>query len=656
MIRLAFTLFVILFYSFFISTIFKITIGRSIPLSYITLAYLMYVMSMFTRISFFKYLIVVSIILMMVYLLFLYKRKKINLKEIINLCLRPSLFVFIIFFIYLYFVLGNVQLSNIDDIGYWGTRVLDINRTDALYANEYTVFGGSNYPPFTALIEIVFIKLFGTFKQSYLILAQASFSFVLFLSLFDKYEIKDILKILITFVIVVCVTLMVQNNQSFGDHAFIYNSIYVDWLIGLITGKCLSLYYNFDKDINSSYIEMGIYEAALILVKQTALPLVVLIGVTGYIYLAIKNKRFFIKDNLKKYLIYIVGLPLIIYISWRFYFGFYGSSVSKKVLFTSLSILVAFFIVVLICLFLYKKYKQKINLKIVFYICLFLPMVLYAAALVFNSSVFGGNDNYNLSILLRFIDAYFTSSIFSHPFKISYYFISLFVTLCLLFIGQYRKKENEYYSIPVLYYFGSIGYASMILISYMFVFGYEGYTLVVFGRYMQTYTYGGIVLLALVLLSEGLNYIKMLGVVAFSLLFVEPDSVSTIIYDKDWQNYRTDAQIQALDDYFEYEYNGEKMAVFAQYDMRDLSLVGYLADEKKRNITYYGGIVEGDEERFDLAIEENEYAFVGSRDDLLVELWSKYSDEEPYNMSLYKINHDGENISIELICTWDDLK
>ena len=238
----------------------------------------------------------------------------------------------------------------------------------------------------------------------------------------------------------------------------------------------------------------------------------------------------------------------------------------------------------------------------------------------------------------------------------NYYLINLFITIVLFIIGKYRNKEKEYYSIPVQYYFGSLFYALMMLISYIFIFGYEGYSLVQFGRYMQTYTYSGITLLFLVLLNESLNYVKLLGITLISILFVEPNSVSSLIYNKDWQNYRSVAQIQALDDYFEYEYNGEKMAVFAQYDMRDLSLVGYLADEKKENITYYGGITKETKDEFDTAIEENEYAFIGTRDDLIVELWSKYSDEEPYNMSLYKINHDDNKISIELVYTWDDLK
>lgn len=661
MVRLAFTIFTILLLSVFLSITLNTSIGHNIPLSYIILAFLMFIMSMFTKISNFKYLVVIMSLVITTCLVFMHKNKKIEIKKIKELCLKPSLFVFFFFFIYLYIVTSNVQLSNIDDLGYWGTRVLDINRTDALYTKEYTVFSNFSYPPFTALIQIVFVKLFGKFEQSYLILAQASFSFSLFLILFDKFKnrLKEMAGILLTLVLIISVTLMVQKNQSFGDNAFIYNSIYVDWLMGLMLGKCMSLYYNFNKNEISSYIEIGLYESALILVKPTAIPLVILIAFTGYTYLALNAKTFLLtKNEFKRFLSCIIGLPTAFYLVWRIYFSIFSSNksqISSTMLFALIGIVVLVVFVVAICAVFYKRNKYKINLKFTFYVILFLPMVIYAILLTFKSSIFNGNDNYYISILVRFADAYFSSSIFTHPFKITYYFINLFVTLSLLGIGYLRKLDNDYYSIPVMFYFGSLGYAMMIMLSYMFVFGYEGYTLVVFGRYMQTYTLAAITLLILIVLNESLS-IKKMGIIAIlSLLFVEPDSLSTLIYNKDWKNYRTEAQIQAIDDYFEYEYKGEKMAVFAQYDMRDLSLIGYLADEKKANITYYEGITLEQEDRFDEAIANNECAFVGTRDDTLIELWKKYSEDEPYNMSLYKINHDGDMIALELIYTWDDL-
>ena len=662
MLRLCFTLFVLLFYSFFVGAVTNLTIGHSIPLSYILLAFLMFFISMITKVSNFKYFVLLSILLMSIALIIFNKKGKIKFKEALNKFLKPSLLIYVVFFIYLYFVIGKIQLSNIDDLGYWGTRVLDINRTDALYTKEYTVFSNFSYPPFTALIEIVFVKLFGTFNQSYLILAQASFCFSLLLNVFDKYDcnLKSILKIIITLLIIICATLMIQNNKSFGDQAYIYNSIYVDWLIGMLLGKCLSLLYKFDIENKYSYIELGLFESSLILVKPTAIPLVVLIVVCTYVYLTLNEKRLFLnKNKLVNYILYVLGLPLIIYFVWKVYFSIYSSNksqISGTMICMLIGTVLAVVLITIVCGLIYKKHKNKIKLKFLFGICMFLPAVIYALVLVINPSFFKGNDNYYLSILVRFIDTYFGGQIFTHPFTMSYYFITILVTIALLAIGNARKKENSFYSIPVLYYFGSIGYALMILLSYMFVFNYEGYTLVVFGRYMQTYTYAGVVLLILVILEEELNCLALGGVAVISMLFVEPDSVSTIIYNNNWENYRSEAQIEAIDNYFEYEYNYENMAVFAQYDMRDLSLIGYLADEKKTNIKYYEAITSEDEERFDEAIKNNDYAFVGTRDDVLVSLWSKYSDEEPYNMSLYKINHDGDDTTIELVYTWDDLR
>ena len=147
MIRLFFTLFVIIYISAFLSVVIKQTIGNTIPMTYVILRLILFDLSPMMKISYFKYVVLLDLVFITVY--FILKRKELELSKY---CLKPSLFIYIIFFIYLYFVLNNVQLSNIDDIGYWGTRILDINRTDALYTHEYTVFQNFTYPTFTALL------------------------------------------------------------------------------------------------------------------------------------------------------------------------------------------------------------------------------------------------------------------------------------------------------------------------------------------------------------------------------------------------------------------------------------------------------------------------------------------------------------------------
>ena len=656
MIRLFFTLFVIIYISAFLSVVIKQTIGNTIPMTYVILSLILFALSPMMKISYFKYVVLLDLVFITVY--FILKRKELELSKY---CLKPSLFIYIIFFIYLYFVLNNVQLSNIDDIGYWGTRILDINRTDALYTHEYTVFQNFTYPPFTALLSMVFIKLLGVFNQSFMLLAQASFSFSLFLSLFDRYELKakKAIKIVFIFLIILITTLMIQNNNSFCDQAFIYNSLYVDWILGLLLAKTLSKIYVLNDEKSVDLFEIGLYETALILTKPTGLAMILIVFVAVYAFFAVKNNSFVPSTNvLSKYLCYVVGMPVIFYVFWKIYFGICAenkSLLNSKIIIIMLVAIIVLFVLMLIVLkSLFEKYKDKINYKILIIIVLVLPIIPFLLCLLLkNCAVY---DNYFGSITIRFIIACFTSPIITKVVNLSYYLITTIVTVALFIVIKIRNKGNSFYAIPVLYYLGSIGYALMILLSYLFVFGYEGYTLVVFGRYMQTYTYAGICLLILVLLNEELNNKSLILCLIVSCLFIERESLKTIIYNKNWTNYRNKNQIAEIDNYFEYEYNYENMVVFAQNDMRDLSLIGYLADEKKVNISYCQGLIEDDYERFMEAVENNEYVFVANRDKILEKFWKRISDVEPYNMTLYKVIHNDAGYSVEMVKSWDDVK
>lgn len=651
MIRLFFTLFVIIYISVFLSIATKQTIGNTIPMTYVVLSLTLFVLSPVMKISYFKY--VVLLIMGLVTICLLIKRKELDFNKY---CLKPSLFVYVIFFIYLYFVLRNVQLSNIDDIGYWGTRILDINRTDALYTHEYTVFQNFTYPPFTALISMVFIKLFGVFDQSFMLLAQASFSFSLFLSLFDKYELKieTFIKNIIVLLIVILTTLMIQNNNSFCDEAFIYNSLYVDWILGLLLAKALSKIYVLNDERSVDLIEIGLYETALVLTKPTGLALILIVFVAVYAFFAVKNNSFVPS---KKYLYYVVGVPVVFYVFWKIYFGIYAenkSLLNSKIIIVLAAIVVLFALLLIILKSLFEKYKDKINYKILMIVVLALPIIPFLLCLLLkNSAVY---NNYFGSITIRFIITCFTSPIITKIVNLSYYTITIIITIALFIVLKIRNKDDKFYAIPVLYYLGSIGYALMILLSYLFVFGYEGYTLVVFGRYMQTYTYAGICLFILILLSEELNNKSLLLCLVASSLFIERESLKTIAYNKDWANYRNENQITEIDNYFEYEYNYETMVVFAQNDMRDLSLIGYLVDEKKVNISYCQGLGENDFDRFVKAVEENEYILVANRDKILEKFWKEISNNEPYNMTLYKVIHSDVGYSVELVKSWDDVK
>lgn len=608
MLRLVFTIFTLLYINLIMVIIFNKKFGRMMPISYIVVTYLMFLASLLGKISYFKYVLLCFFIISFLYLLYLFFKKDIDYKKIINLYLNPSLLVFIIFFIYLYYVLSNSWLSNIDDINFWGMKLLDINRIDTLYTTEYTPLGVDSYPPFTTLLETTFIMLFGTFNQKYAMLAMGSFSFSLFLVVFDKFEykIKDLVNVVLTLLIVICTTLMIQNNYYCGANAFIYNSLYVDWLLGLLMTKCFYSIYILDKEKIEDYIELGLYSSAMLLCKQIGAALFLLIIVSTYVYLATKEKRIFIlKNTFLNFLITLV-IPLVFYCIWKIQVGKYITfSVSEGVV---------------------NGLTETIS-----------------------SPTDGFKEYFN-----KFIYAYFNYGIIYKPFEISYFWITVIVTLLLIVIGYIRGKKKDYYVIPLFYFLGSLGYALGMLISYMYLFS-DGITLPVYGRYMQTYTFGGIALLILIVLSKNHKYWKYIIICIVCMIFVETKSINTLIYDKDREIYYS-KQSEPIKEYFEYIYNYEPMVVFAQTDIRNQAMIRYLADEKYVNIKN-AQLIEGESYEYFLSLlKGKELLYIGDYNDVFLKYWKMLTDVEPYNRSLYKINQNNGETLVQLLYTWDDIQ
>ena len=76
MIRLFFTLFVIIYISVFLSIATKQTIGNTIPMTYVVLSLTLFVLSPMMKISYFKY--VVLLIMGLVTICLLIKRKELD--------------------------------------------------------------------------------------------------------------------------------------------------------------------------------------------------------------------------------------------------------------------------------------------------------------------------------------------------------------------------------------------------------------------------------------------------------------------------------------------------------------------------------------------------------------------------------------------------
>ena len=619
MIRLLFTLFVILYFSYFICDSFNISFGKSVPIVYVYITLIQYFAALLGKLSYFKYFLLLSLVFITVCL---YSKYKFDIRRYFKnkKYFIPSVIIFVIVFSYLYFLLNNVELSNIDDLGYWGTRLKDMFRNDSLYAESvggYAVFDGIGYPPFTHLLEISFMKMMGGFDYSYALLALSSFSFSFFLPLFDEYkfEIKDSIKIVFMLFGIFCLLLSVQQNSTNENKSLIFNSLYVDWLLSIVLMYGFYTIYtnNFDEII--SYINLCMCGFVLIFTKQIGAALFLLLLATALIHLILTNNINY--KNITKYIIFVVIIPLFVFLTWKIYshivFNVEVIASLETSNFANIGI-------------------EGKNIANIMYDC------------------FGEQ---NINTIKKFILFYFNETIIRYPFEASYFVVTTSIFSILLVIGISCKKEKNYYVIPCMYYLGSVAYALGILLAYLFEFGYDGTTMPLFGRYMQTYSYFGLLLAMYILFNNNKNKNHIIIVSIVCSLFVNIGSLDTIVYKKNRINYREN-EISKINNWIQHEYNYEPMIVVNQTDMVYLSLFKNTFEEKNRNITYKQFTKEDSLESFEEMLSKNEFILIGDFDMIFKDyFWSKLSNVNPYNNSLYKIiNNDGQ-YSFELIYTWD---
>ena len=617
MLRVIILLLAILLPSYAMTLMYKIRFGKTVVISYTFLTLIMLLSSFLGKLSYYKYLLALYLLAVCIYVVYKLINRRSQLIEGLRYFLNPTFFIFIFIFLYLYLNFENVGLSNIDDLGFWGTKLKDMFRTDALYSSDYTVFGISSYPPFTHLLEASFCKILGGYSERGALLALSTFSFSFLLPCLDrfKWKFKDLVNAIICLFTLIFLTLAVQKNPSMANPSFVYNSLYVDWLLAFALAYGFYLIYKFNFNSTIDFISLGVVGIVLCLTKQVGIALFLLLATSFLVFALLSYKAegndYPLKRIIGKYVILVIILPLLTYCSWRIFLSFFIES-------------------------------SPIN-----------SIVQNATeALIHTESVI---DNEKSGIINIFLEALVSTPIFTKPLTLSYVAMIFIIVVFLIVFCMVTKKKANFYSIPIMYLLGSIGYALGILLSYMFIFGHEGTYLVMFGRYMQTYTLAGIALVVLIIIDFKILFVKNLGLLLVTLLIVEPSSIETIIYNPNRVKYR-EKEITQIESYIKNEYDYQKMIVINQTDMAYLSLFKYTVEEKGKNVTYLQVTEDKSLDWFISLLEENELIFIGDFDNRFLNFWEQLTDLPPYNNSLYKILHGigKKGIDFELVYTWDE--
>lgn len=587
-IRLTLLFLLIIEFSLATSILLKKTFAKCIPLSFLFFYFIQYGAHLFGKLSYFKYLLFVCVI---AFAVIIFKHKN-CIKDLLK---NNSFYVFSFIFVFIFLLTGTKGFSCIDDFHYWGIKVKECLRLDALYSVSNTVIAPDTYHPFCTIIEIFFCKVLGGYSEQYCLFASSLFSFSFFLCTLNNKLRNNILAIVFGTII--------SLSISISGVALLFNSLYVDWPLAIVLGYSIYCVYDFDYSL-FSYIYLSCILTILLLIKQPAI--IYYFALIGFLLIL----HFY--DNKRKKFLYILFIPFIIYLVWRINVSYY--------IFES-------------------------NIK---------PITDKSFLIIFSNITSGIANDFWKTIWNVYIKACFNKKIVGSFIKVSYVVVISIIFIVFIIISI-LKKDKKIRFVSYFYLFGSILYLFGMYISYCTSFNeYEALTLAAFPRYMQVYSFSGFVILFYLIL-EKCNISIIISWMMVSLLFVEPKSFKTINPALTTISYRNVNQNEVYE-YVNAYVGDDKVLCIAETDWTEYEFVKYLFFDKMNSLTRFDKQNISNKVSFKDYINNFQYIYVGIFDDEFKNVyWDSITDIEIYNESLYAIkNNDEKGIFIELVHSFEN--
>ena len=613
----------------------ELSFGRSIALSYITVAMLLFISTVIRDFSLFnKVLLCFAAVL----LIAAYKRGRMDqdhIKDALRRFLRPGMVIFTVLFFYLYSVDRHLSLSMIDDFLRWGGMVRDCVNNNVLYSRDLPVMiPPGKYPPFTTLISVFFNKSMRGYNESWSLLAIGTFCISLMMPVTEKLEWKKqhILQIVLYPVLIIAALLCVQMNAHMQYPAFVFNSTYVDWVMSLMTAYGLYQVVIYS-GTPGNHLALGLLLTGLILVDRVSIAFDLLIIGAWFLRILMMKEN---NDKTLGCIAVSVFLPLCVYGGWRFYVSSYSSS--------TIAVKASFDIAI-------NAGGQNNN-----------AALLTTSPVRISYSV--NNDdteespfdfsNYQKDTRDNFIKALATEPVMTRPISLNYYATVALLTAALAGLGKLRKSRTLT-AVSIIFLLGSAAYAAAMLYGYMYNLNeYEATGLAAYGRYMETYTYSGLALLFLLLLDE-LKTTQTAAAAVLACLCVEPQSISTITPKFEDELYRPIDRAM-IEYYIGSVYQGESLVVVNQTDMAYRQFIKYLFGVYGDNVYYFQGNEYnryGHFHDFIWNLDNRDLMLIADYDDYFYEnLWSQVTDEPLQYSCIYRIIKKETGYDFEPVYQW----
>lgn len=232
--------------------------------------------------------------------------KEKNIKELLNKIITPGLLVYTVLYVAFIIINHRAIFVDYDEFTHWGIIIKNMSINHSFGMNENSVVQYSEYPPFTAIFQYIFLFFKGKYSESTIITASNILYLSIIITIIRNIEWKKQLKKLILYIPIILFLPMI----CFIDF---HKKIIVDGILGIFFFYILYIgYTEKDNKLKKIGITLGCCSIALIKLSGIGLSIISFLIVAIY---SLKNK-----ENRKKELkslAIMLAIILICIMSWQ---------------------------------------------------------------------------------------------------------------------------------------------------------------------------------------------------------------------------------------------------------------------------------------------------------------------------------------------------
>lgn len=544
-------------------------------------------------------------------IIFGYIKKRLDIKKILieNLSIPFVVFTGIFIFISIYERFATFSLW--DEYTHWGPMVKEMFRLNKFYcANESYLTFHQEYPPFPALLELLWCYLSNGFEERFLFRGIAIFSACFIVPIIGNIKDDKSLITKISFTITSLFIFTVVFFISLDDFNNNLQTIYPDALCGLISAYTLFYISSNDKPSTFDYLNISLFLGTILLIKQINIAFYALIIFYALIKYLLINKE----KKVKKIILFIVIIPLIIFLSWKIYISQFDL-----------------------------KGQFDLNIE--------------SIVLIFKNNEINNPNSYRSIVYSKYINALLNKSIMKN-INISYFLLSAIITMMIFALLILMKKKRESILMVTSLSIGAIGYAFTMLVLYLTSYSeYEATNLASFGRYMSIYIYFELCLLVFAIVFYCLKCLdskKGLIVLLVSSIFtgfISKDNLTSFKIKNNYDGYEFTYRMQELIKQFdEYVDINDKVLVINQiYDSRlnlelEFRYLGYnirILGITTSAVDDIGNYLSTDANGFKNYYKDFDYVYTYFTDDEFTSVFWMDQEEYMLNNRLYFVDDNG---------------